>query len=303
MANRWNERDHDWRGAQGWSENQGARGAFGEQRFSEDQSAGYNPAGPNQGYGGAQDRSYLSGGQNGPSHGYGQGEYGGQGGRIQQGYSQQSYGQQGGGYGPTAYGQGSYGQGGYGQSSEGYDRSSAGQRYGGSSQSGYGSPQGGYDQSRHAQTSQYGGQSYGGQGGQSAFGLHNPYLEQVTDGESQGHVAGLFQGKGPKGYKRSDERIREDISDRLSDDAHLDASEIEVDVKDGEVTLSGAVNDRQSKRRAEDCAERISGVSHVQNNLRVQSSQSSSTSRSADSGATTYGASSGSVTGKASGTA
>jgi len=79
-----------------------------------------------------------------------------------------------------------------------------------------------------------------------------------------------YRGKGPKGYVRTDERIREDVNDRLSDDPMLDASDIEVTVESGEVTLNGFVNDRQDKRRAEDLAEAVSGVSHLQNNLRVR---------------------------------
>jgi osmotically-inducible protein OsmY len=43
-------------------------------------------------------------------------------------------------------------------------------------------------------------------------------------------------------------------------------------VKDGEVTLSGTVVSRGLKYRAEDLAELASGVRHVQNNLRVESS-------------------------------
>jgi osmotically-inducible protein OsmY len=78
-------------------------------------------------------------------------------------------------------------------------------------------------------------------------------------------------GRGPKGYRRSDERIREDISDRLTDDPFIDASEVEVHVEGSEVTLTGTVDSRASRRRAEDLAERISGVTHVQNNLRVSS--------------------------------
>lgn len=89
---------------------------------------------------------------------------------------------------------------------------------------------------------------------------------------------GLYRGKGPKGYKRSDERIREDINDRLSDDYNLDASEIEVEVKNGEVTLSGTVSERSDKRRAEDVAESISGVSNVENRIRVSRSSSDSSS-------------------------
>lgn len=85
-----------------------------------------------------------------------------------------------------------------------------------------------------------------------------------------------FSGKGPKGYVRSDERIKEDVSDRLSDEDSLDASDITVEVSGGEVTLSGYVDSRLAKRMAEDCAEQCAGVRHIQNNLRVRSSIDSS---------------------------
>jgi osmotically-inducible protein OsmY len=78
------------------------------------------------------------------------------------------------------------------------------------------------------------------------------------------------RGRGPKGYQRSDARILEDVSDRLTEDPHIDASEIEVLVTGREVTLTGTVNSRFEKRHAEDIAESVSGVTHVQNNLRVQ---------------------------------
>ena len=77
-------------------------------------------------------------------------------------------------------------------------------------------------------------------------------------------------GRGPKGYTRSDDRIREDVNDRLTDDWRLDASNIEVTVTEGEVMLAGFVSSRDDKHRAEDMIENISGVKHVQNNLRVQ---------------------------------
>jgi osmotically-inducible protein OsmY len=88
---------------------------------------------------------------------------------------------------------------------------------------------------------------------------------------SQGQ--GNFRGRGPRGYRRSDERIREDVCDCLTDDSQLDASNLEVTVKDCEVTLSGNVNRREDKRRAEDLAEGISGVKDVRNNLRVSQEQ------------------------------
>jgi len=81
------------------------------------------------------------------------------------------------------------------------------------------------------------------------------------------------RGKGPRGYKRSDDRIREDVSDRLSDDPVVDASDIEVAVSGGEVTLTGHVDSKQAKRRAEDVVEMVSGVTDVQNNLRVRRSE------------------------------
>ena len=77
------------------------------------------------------------------------------------------------------------------------------------------------------------------------------------------------RGKGPKDYRRSDDRIREDVCDRFSDDTYLDASGIDVKVDSAEVVLTGTVERREDKRRAEDLAESISGVSNVQNNLRV----------------------------------
>lgn len=78
------------------------------------------------------------------------------------------------------------------------------------------------------------------------------------------------RGRGPADYTRSDERIREDANDRLTDDWRVDARRISVAVEHGDVTLSGTVASRQDKHRAEECVERISGVRHVQNNLRVE---------------------------------
>ncbi|KAA0595804.1 hypothetical protein J2848_002993 [Azospirillum lipoferum] len=80
-----------------------------------------------------------------------------------------------------------------------------------------------------------------------------------------------YRGVGPRNYRRSDERILEDINERLTDDHQIDASDIGVRVEGGEVTLSGTVTDRAARRRAEDIAESVPGVGHVQNDLRVTS--------------------------------
>jgi osmotically-inducible protein OsmY len=85
-----------------------------------------------------------------------------------------------------------------------------------------------------------------------------------------GRWAGGFAGRGPKGYQRSDERIREEVSDRLMADDMIDASEIEVIVKQGEVTLKGSVDNRWAKRRVEDLAEQVMGVLDVMNQIRVE---------------------------------
>jgi hypothetical protein len=86
------------------------------------------------------------------------------------------------------------------------------------------------------------------------------------------------RGLGPQGYKRSDERISDEVHERLTDDSWLDASNIAVSVMTGEVTLSGTVESREAKHRAERIVEDISGVAHVQNNLRCVSSSTLSDS-------------------------
>lgn len=168
--------------------------------------------------------------------------------------------------------QSSFGQRGFGQ------RDSTGQAQLGRDfgQSSYGQPshdQPSYDQSRPGQGS-YGQFSYSplGSVGQDRYSQGDRYGQSAVGGS----VAGLGQGqshrgKGPKGYQRSDERIKEEVSDALHDDHYVDASEIEVQVQGGEVTLTGTVSDRQQKRHAEDCVERVRGVKDVHNHVRVQS--------------------------------
>lgn len=82
------------------------------------------------------------------------------------------------------------------------------------------------------------------------------------------------RGKGPSGYTRSKERLLEDANERLMHDHSIDASKITVTCEDNEITLNGTVDSRAAKRRAEDIVDDISGVKHVQNNLRVESRDS-----------------------------
>lgn len=81
--------------------------------------------------------------------------------------------------------------------------------------------------------------------------------------------AGPHTGRGPRGYQRSDERIREDVCDALCEHGYIDASDVEVTVVNGEVTLLGVVRERPQKRMAEDAVEQVSGVREVHNQLRV----------------------------------
>lgn len=162
---------------------------------------------------------------------------------------------------------------------------SQGQRFGGGQGYGGGQSYGGYQSQGYGVQGMSGGYGPGDQAwsqsqrGQSGQGQQDwAQQDRQSYGQSQGGFLsrggrqqwGRHSGRGPKGYTRSDDRIREDVCDRLSDDPHIDASEIEVKISNGEITLTGSVDSREAKRMAEDCAESVPGVRHVQNNLRVQ---------------------------------
>jgi osmotically-inducible protein OsmY len=147
---------------------------------------------------------------------------------------------------------------------------------------------------------------YGGYGG--ASGWSEPYGEsrqrdwggqhsgQTGAGSSHqsgnqygygGSGIGQHYGKGPKGYQRSDERIKEMISERLHDDPEIDASEVSITVQGGKVTLDGTVDSRHCKNAIEDIAEQF-GVQDVQNNLRVQKTSSMNAGNGGDTQSTTF---------------
>ena len=99
--------------------------------------------------------------------------------------------------------------------------------------------------------------------------MHTGYGRAQLDRRRPGQ--GGHRGKSPVGYHRSDERIWEAVCEALTDNDYIDPTAIEVTVKDGEVTLAGSVPERYMKRMAEDCIEGISGVTDVQNQLRIRS--------------------------------
>lgn len=86
----------------------------------------------------------------------------------------------------------------------------------------------------------------------------------------------LHFGKGPKGWQRSDERIKDDACETLYKSHDIDASDIEVNVKDGCIFLHGTVESRSVKRMAEEAVENILGVRDVQNLLRIRKSEAPS---------------------------
>ncbi len=147
-----------------------------------------------------------------------------------------------------------------------------GQDYSGKS-SGYG----GGGAERMQQGYGYGGQRDWGSGSRDDDrGFWDKATDEVSswfgdeDAERRREMDRRHTGLGPRNYARSDTRINEDVCDRLTEHPMVDASDIEVAVAEREVTLSGTVNTRDEKRRAEDIVEAVSGVSHVQNNLRVK---------------------------------
>lgn len=73
----------------------------------------------------------------------------------------------------------------------------------------------------------------------------------------------------PKNYTRSDERVREEVCERLGSVEELDPSDIEVAVSAGQVTLSGSVPTRQMKYLAEEIGADVYGVIELHNALRI----------------------------------
>jgi osmotically-inducible protein OsmY len=70
--------------------------------------------------------------------------------------------------------------------------------------------------------------------------------------------------------KPSDREIRAEVEVRLFADPQLDASDVEVTVIDGNITLDGTIEDRAAMHHAADIAETVAGVANVRNNLRLR---------------------------------
>lgn len=114
---------------------------------------------------------------------------------------------------------------------------------------------------------------------------YGSYLDQPGQYDPRG-LSGHedFRGRGPKGYTRSDERIREDICERLTRHPDIDASDIEIEVRQGVITLTGSVDHRPVKHLVEDLVENVSGVQDIENRITVKAQSQLSQSQPSQSG-------------------
>ena len=87
-------------------------------------------------------------------------------------------------------------------------------------------------------------------------------MTRKTDTQQNPRVTGAAE-------PRSDEAIWEDIHDHFATNHDLDATEIEIVVEEGDVTLTGRVDTREAKWLAEEIARGVAGVADLHNRLKV----------------------------------
>ncbi len=126
-------------------------------------------------------------------------------------------------------------------------------------------------------------------GGAYAYGDSSRYQNQPLEGEYSDESAMSYEDQlqrdsrgerrtrryppGPKGYQRSDERLKEDISERLYGAYHIDSSEVTVNVMGGKATLEGVVPSRHMKHAIEDMVDACPGVTEIDNRIRITRAQ------------------------------
>ncbi|HEX6533250.1 MAG TPA: BON domain-containing protein [Gemmatimonadaceae bacterium] len=214
------------------------------------------------------------GAQGGYDSYYGIGGYGGYGGYGGPGWYGGAYGgpygagSAGGYYGYPNFGYTGYGAGGAPGYGPGYGWWSGAEHLGWRGYPGYGGSSYGYGAGGHG--------GYGGAAREGWMARDRGYGSELGRGELG---RGSLAGRGPRGYRRSDERIEEEVNEQLTRHPEIDASDIDVKVNNGEVTLTGRVDDRHEKRLAEDIVEACSGVTDVHNQLRVGRAGSSRAER------------------------
>jgi osmotically-inducible protein OsmY len=167
------------------------------------------------------------------------------------------------GQGQYGYGSRQYGEGGYGRGQYGPSRYESRYREGQYGRGVYGEDQYGWNE--------YGGPRYVGSLYRGERRGEEPYREHEWQrSKEQPGLLGRLYARGPKGYTRSDERIKEDISERLWRAEYMDSSEVTIAVKDGAVTLSGTVPERWMRHEIENIADSCMGVQDIEDNIRVQ---------------------------------
>lgn len=78
-----------------------------------------------------------------------------------------------------------------------------------------------------------------------------------------------YYGYGPKGYRRSDQKLKDEARLLLNQDPILDSSNINIEVFNNVIFLRGFVDSRKDKKRAEFLIEDIFGIEDIQNQLKI----------------------------------
>ncbi|HXH30661.1 MAG TPA: BON domain-containing protein [Bacteriovoracaceae bacterium] len=107
----------------------------------------------------------------------------------------------------------------------------------------------------------------------------HPSADRNYHNGNRSHSVNDFRGKGPKGYQRSDIKIKDQVSEALYRCTQVDATDIEVSVTNGDVILKGTVTDRFQKKWAERTIEHLSGVTDVHNHVTIRNLNEKSNDR------------------------
>jgi osmotically-inducible protein OsmY len=69
--------------------------------------------------------------------------------------------------------------------------------------------------------------------------------------------------------KKADDRLYDQVRLRLTADPMVNGGALEVEVKDGVVTLKGRVRTEKARQKAEKVARKVKGVKSVDNQLKI----------------------------------
>jgi len=116
-------------------------------------------------------------------------------------------------------------------------------------------------------------ESFGRQGLGLATYNEEPSLHRGAERVDLGEPVARIPGNGPKNWQRRDDRIHDDICAHLTEDGYVDASDLEVIVHRGEVTLSGTTATREQRARAVHIADSARGVIDVVARIRIAKRQ------------------------------